>query len=200
MLPNLGCSLVTPLSCEASQNHILLELHNITYFAFQPDLPVINPDHRHIDLESCKKACLKDCSCKAAIYNSSNLVGNCYLLSQIFSLMSIDEKQETYFKVYIKVQNVPISAVPPRQLTHDGKKKHPFEIILGSSVTAFFVLFLLIGIFVFLFWKKENVDEGEEYYLDHVPGTPTRYSYDDLQAKTENFNKELGAGGFGTVF
>ena len=34
MLPNLGCSLVTPLSCEASKNHILLELQNITYFPF----------------------------------------------------------------------------------------------------------------------------------------------------------------------
>ncbi|XP_050271318.1 G-type lectin S-receptor-like serine/threonine-protein kinase SD2-5 [Quercus robur] len=32
------------------------------------------------------------------------------------------------------------------------------------------------------------------------PGLPTRYSYDDLQAITENFNKELGGGGFGTVF
>ncbi|KAK4584058.1 hypothetical protein RGQ29_021979 [Quercus rubra] len=32
--PNLGCSLVTPLSCKASKNHILLELKNITYFPF----------------------------------------------------------------------------------------------------------------------------------------------------------------------
>ena len=61
-------------------------------------------------------------------------------------------------------------------------------------------MFLLIGIFTLLFWKKENVDEAEEYYLDHIPGMPTRYSYDDLQAITENFNKELGEGGFGTVF
>jgi hypothetical protein len=130
-------------------------------------------------------------------------VGNCYLQSQIFSLMSIDEKQETYFKVYIKVHkvlNVPISAVPPRQLTHDGKKKHSFEIILGSSVTSFFVLFILITIFVFPFRKKENFDEANDHYLDHVPGMPTRYSYHDLLAMTENFSKELGAGGFGTVF
>jgi hypothetical protein len=197
--PDRGCSLVTPLSCEASQNHVLLELENITYFPFREYPPTFDPDHRHINLEGCKQACLKDCSCKAAIYNSSNHVGNCYLQSQIYSLIADDKKDTTELKVYIKVQNVP-SAAPPLQLTHDEKKKHPFEIILGSSITSFFVLFLLIGIFVFLFWKKENVDEGEEYYLDHVPGMPTRYSYDDLQAMTENFNKELGAGGFGTVF
>ncbi|KAK7853622.1 g-type lectin s-receptor-like serine/threonine-protein kinase sd2-5 [Quercus suber] len=29
---------------------------------------------------------------------------------------------------------------------------------------------------------------------------PTRYFYDDLQTITENFNKELGGGGFGIVF
>ena len=46
----------------------------------------------------------------------------------------------------------------------------------------------------------ENVDEAEENYLDHVTGMPTSYSYDDLQAMTENFGKELGVGGFGTVF
>jgi hypothetical protein len=187
--PDRGCSLVTPLSCEASQNHVLFELENITYFPFRKYPPTVDPDHRHINLDGCKQACLKDCSCKAAIYNSSNHVGNCYLQSQIYSLIA-DDKKDTELKVYIKVQNVP----------SDEKKKHPTEIILGSSITSFFVLFLLIGIFVFLFWKKENVDEGEEYYLDHVPGMPTRYSYDDLQAMTENFNKELGAGGFGTVF
>ena len=36
--------------------------------------------------------------------------------------------------------------------------------------------------------------------MDHVPGLPTRYAYNDLQAIIENFNKELGGEGFGTVF
>ena len=188
--PDRGCSLITPLSCEASKNHILLELKKITYFPFTQDPPSINPDHQHINLDSCKQACLKDCSCKAAFYNSSKSLGNCYLLSQIFSLMAIDQDNRD-FKVYIKVQN------PIQQQTNHRKKK---QVIMGSSLGSLLVIFLLIGIFALLFWKKENADEAEEYYLDHVPGMPTRYSYDDLQAITENFNKELGRGGFGTVF
>uniref|UniRef100_A0A7N2N7X9 Receptor-like serine/threonine-protein kinase n=1 Tax=Quercus lobata TaxID=97700 RepID=A0A7N2N7X9_QUELO len=186
--PELGCSLVTPLSCEASKNQVLLEFENITYLPLTNYPQDVNIDRRSISLASCKLACLKDCSCKAAIFNSSNRVGSCYLQSQNFSLMSTDAKPELYFKVYIKVQNV-----PPR------KRKHQLEIILGSSLTSFFILFLLIGTFIFLFRKKENA-EAEEYYLDHVPGMPTRYSYDDLQVITDNFNKELGGGGFGTVF
>ncbi|XP_023902323.1 G-type lectin S-receptor-like serine/threonine-protein kinase SD2-5 [Quercus suber] len=193
--PNHGCSLVTPLSCESYKNHILTELENITYFPFQKYLPDIHPDHRDISLESCKESCLKVCSCKAAIYNTSNRVGNCYLRSQIFSMMYADERdirEDTYFKVFIKVQNVPLPPLPPQQ------QKHWIGIILGSSLA--FVLFLLIGFFVFLFWKKETANEAEENYLNHVPGMPTRYSYDDLQVITNNFSKELGGGGFGTVF
>ena len=63
-----------------------------------------------------------------------------------------------------------------------------------------FGLFLLIGIVVLLFRKNNDSDEIEEYYLDHVLGMPTRYSFENLQAMTKNFNKKLGGGGFGTVF
>ena len=95
MLPNLGCSLVTPLSCEASKNHILLELQNITYFPFSKYPPYINLDYQDITLKTCTQACLKNCLCKAAIYDSSFSVRNCYLLSQIFSLKSMDEETKT---------------------------------------------------------------------------------------------------------
>ncbi|KAL4645324.1 hypothetical protein ACB092_02G227600 [Castanea dentata] len=183
--PNLGCSLVTPLSCKASENHILLELKNITYFPFPNYVAYIDPAYQHMTLENCTHACLRNCSCKAAIYNSSSILGNCYLQSQIFSLKSNFEETESGFKLYIKVQNI-----PPSQLQLD--------IILGSSLA--FAQFLFIGIFVFLFCKEEVVDEGEDYCLDQITRILTRYSYVDLQAITKNFNNKLGEGGFGTVF
>ena len=99
------------------------------------------------------------------------------------------EETDAYYKVkvFIKVQNI-----PPQQ--------PQLGIILGSSLGSLLVMFLLIGIITFLFWKKENADEAEENYLDYVPGMPIRYSYHDLQVMTGNFIKELGGGGFGTVF
>ncbi|KAK4605281.1 hypothetical protein RGQ29_013375 [Quercus rubra] len=125
--------------------------------------------------------------------------GDCYLESQIFSMMIPISEEFRYssmrFKICIKVQDVMEQSV---QRQKHGLQKHGLKIIVGSSVT--FGLFLLIGSFVFLIWKKRSADEGDEYYLDHIPGMSTRYSYDDLQSITANFNKELGAGGFGTVF
>ena len=109
--------------------------------------------------------------------------------------MAIDQDYINY-KVYIKVQNV-LSSDPPRKQTNNKKNK---KIIVRSSLKSLFIMYLLIGIFDLLFWKKENANEAEEYYLDYVPGMPTRYAYDDLQAITENFNKELDGGGFGTIF
>ncbi|KAL4611706.1 hypothetical protein ACB092_08G144800 [Castanea dentata] len=103
-LPNNGCSLITPLSCEDSKYHVLSELENITYFPITYYPPKINPNHQHINLETCKQACLKDSSCKAVFYNSNNHMRNCYLQSQIFSLMPTDAGQKNYLRVYIKVQ------------------------------------------------------------------------------------------------
>ncbi|KAM3302001.1 EP1-like glycoprotein 1 [Capsicum chacoense] len=47
---------------------------------------------------------------------------------------------------------------------------------------------------------REGVEEAEEYFLDQVPGMPTRFSYEELTVMTENFSKKLGEGGFGSVF
>nr|XP_043613943.1 G-type lectin S-receptor-like serine/threonine-protein kinase SD2-5 [Erigeron canadensis] len=56
---------------------------------------------------------------------------------------------------------------------------------------------------MFIVHKKrqhaETEDEEEEYF-HQVQGMPTRFSYGELVAATQNFCKKLGEGGFGTVF
>ncbi|KAK7852111.1 ep1-like glycoprotein 4 [Quercus suber] len=95
--PGRGCSLVTPLSCEASLNQNFLELKNITSVTFRQDLEV--------DSESCKEACLKNCLCKAAIfqkYTWGSFVGFCYLPSQNFSLKHAEVNDSYISTTYIK--------------------------------------------------------------------------------------------------
>ncbi|KAH9794227.1 hypothetical protein KPL71_004825 [Citrus sinensis] len=100
--PALGCSPITPLSCEASQNHSFVKLNDITYFTFSSDLT-------NTDSEMCKQACLKNCSCKAALflYGWNPSAGECSLLSEIFSMIDND-KEKTHYNstAYIKVQNL----------------------------------------------------------------------------------------------
>ncbi|KAM7503139.1 hypothetical protein LguiB_002043 [Lonicera macranthoides] len=69
--PNLGCSEIVPLTCNSSQYHTFVELE---YFIFNPYLNL-----SRIDMESCKQECLRNCSCKAAIfrYALDPLVGEC---------------------------------------------------------------------------------------------------------------------------
>ncbi|GAY34891.1 hypothetical protein CUMW_284700, partial [Citrus unshiu] len=62
--PALGCSPITPLSCEASQDHSFVELNDVAYFAFSSP----SSDLTNTDPETCKQACLKNCSCKAALF------------------------------------------------------------------------------------------------------------------------------------
>ncbi|KAL0320418.1 UNVERIFIED_CONTAM: G-type lectin S-receptor-like serine/threonine-protein kinase SD2-5 [Sesamum radiatum] len=114
--PDLGCSEVIPLTCNASSNHSFLDLEDVTYFRF-------TSDNRSTDMKSCKEACFKNCSCKAAVFrygsNSSN--GYCYLLSQIFSLMNNDKDLTRYnSSVSLKVEIAPIVTGPEGGISPGG--------------------------------------------------------------------------------
>ncbi|XP_009605729.1 G-type lectin S-receptor-like serine/threonine-protein kinase SD2-5 [Nicotiana tabacum] len=185
---NLGCAEVTRLTCNALNNHRFLELQDVDYFTFTADI-------KNTDMNACKDACLRNCSCKAALFRSglNSSTGDCYLPSEIFSLAN-NQKDKTRYDSYafIKVQ---VEAEPAAA----KEKKRVNGAVLGS-VIGLAILGILIAIAVFIIWKKRKASEDEENYLDHVPGMPTRFSYDDLKAATENFTKKLGQGGFGSVF
>ncbi|KAL8131900.1 hypothetical protein AgCh_007708 [Apium graveolens] len=98
--PNLGCAEITPLSCSDAKNQDFVELKDVTYFSF-------NTSIANIDVNKCKRACQKDCSCKAAIfrYGSDPTRGDCLLPSEVFSLVDHDPKEAHYnSSVYLKVQ------------------------------------------------------------------------------------------------
>ncbi|XP_039809492.1 epidermis-specific secreted glycoprotein EP1-like [Panicum virgatum] len=65
---NLGCMPVTPISCASMQDHQLLALSNVSYFNYVDSRAALP---QMIDEESCKNACLRNCSCKAAFFQYS---------------------------------------------------------------------------------------------------------------------------------
>ncbi|KAI8551300.1 hypothetical protein RHMOL_Rhmol06G0175100 [Rhododendron molle] len=208
--PNLGCELLTPISCERSEDHILLELKNTDYFFFQQEM-------ENVDVENCKLACLRNCSCKAAIfrYDSVNTSrGDCFLPSEIFSLRrnegnnnrvtvssngtlytSSQEDNKTIV-TFAKVQNI---QKVPASAPKNGKGNNIARPI-GSSIGAVFCVLLLIGAAILYLRKKKDLEEEDDDGIDELPGLSTRFSYEDLKSATENFSKKLGQGGFGSVF
>ncbi|CAL5406760.1 unnamed protein product [Camellia sinensis] len=208
-LPNLGCSLVTPISCNNSQYHTLLQLKNTSYFPFN-SYPSRNYMDENIALEDCKKSCLKNCSCKAALfaYNWTYYSWKgCALLSEVFSLINYDGELINYegevdnITVFLKVHKSPTTQYPIPSTTNSRRKKsRQVKIILGSSLGAFFGVFFVAASWIFLFKKKREFEDFDEFFVDQVPGMPTRFSYEELRAMTNNFNHKLGEGGFGSVF
>ncbi|XP_058219440.1 G-type lectin S-receptor-like serine/threonine-protein kinase SD2-5 [Rhododendron vialii] len=189
---NRGCSLVTPISCNHSQYHSLLEIKNISYFNLNWRYIYTNMLDKKTGLEDCKNACLRNCSCKAALFTdtSSNFRTSpgCMLLSEVFSLIN-DEGEYDNTSIFLKVQNSPT------------KQPSPGTINLGSSLGALFGICLLVGSSILVFKRKRELEEfDDEFSVDKVPGMPTRFSYGDLKTATNDFKNKLGEGGFGSVF
>ncbi|KAF5949215.1 hypothetical protein HYC85_015172 [Camellia sinensis] len=80
------------------------------------------------------------------------------------------------------------------------KKSRQVTIMLGSSLGTFFGVFFVVTSCFFLLTKKRESEKLDEFFVDQVPGSPTRFSYEELRVMTSNFNDKLREGGFGMVF
>ena len=199
--PHLGCSEITPLSREASHYHSLLELKETTSFPFAPELDAST------DIESCKRACLKNYSCKAAVFLTAKGKVFCYLPSEIFSLMNIEVYSTLLDSTtFLKVQNVPKIESPagtdliPGSPPPSKKTISKISVILLLSLGAFLCLFLAVIACYSLSLGFKDAKEDEEDYLHQVPGMATRFSHEILVVATKIFSQKLGKGGFGSVF
>nr|XP_043612905.1 G-type lectin S-receptor-like serine/threonine-protein kinase SD2-5 [Erigeron canadensis] len=182
---HLGCSEITPLTCNAIQDQVFIALENVKYFTSIADM-------EKVDMETCKHACLNNCSCKAALfqYDSNVSSGECYLPSELFTMAALQNNSSDSYvkaKAFIKVQNV-----------RTQRKKTQLATAIGVS------LFLLIVVVAFIMYivhkRRQYIEMQEEENFDQVPGMPTRFFYKELKTATENFSKILGEGGYGIVF
>uniref|UniRef100_A0A452XK48 Receptor-like serine/threonine-protein kinase n=3 Tax=Aegilops tauschii TaxID=37682 RepID=A0A452XK48_AEGTS len=188
---NLGCAPLNSISCQEMQHHKLLTLTDVSYFDTHHTI------ENATNVDSCKQACLKNCSCRAVIfrYHLNDSESECLWVTKVFSLKSI-QPETAYFNssAYLKVQSSPSSAA-----SHPVANKR--KVILGISlalVTA--IIFIAVVITVCLLRRRKYEDNDEDLQFDQLPGMPTRFPFDKLRECTEGFSKKLGEGGFGSVF
>ncbi|KAF3340698.1 Epidermis-specific secreted glycoprotein EP1 [Carex littledalei] len=82
----LGCYSITNITCQDVNNHHMFDLNNVSYFN-NIDNVVFNAT----DEETCKKTCLGNCKCKAALFQSTienSSVGRCLTLPEVLSLQN----------------------------------------------------------------------------------------------------------------
>lgn len=187
--PNQGCSLFTPISCNYSQYHSFLELQNTSSYG-------TGVRYEEKELEDCKKACLNNCSCKAVQLQSSHYSpSGCLLLSEVLSLEIREVDFFSNYSTFLKVQSNP-TVVPSSK-----KSRQVANILRKSGIGALLgVVLMAVAFLLFRYGKRKESNELEEINLDLVPGMPSRFTYEDLKTKTNNFNIKLGQGGFGSVF
>ncbi|KAJ0489105.1 putative protein kinase RLK-Pelle-SD-2b family [Helianthus annuus] len=190
--PNLGCSEITPLTCNTTQHQTLFPFENVTYFNIIADM-------EKVDIETCKQACVNNCSCKAAIfqYGSDTLNGDCYLPSELFTMTNADpDVIHRNASAFIKVQ-----FITPPDVTSSDDDSDPARLAIFITTPVSFLLFIpLLGFIIYILDKRRQATQMEEEFLGEVPGMPNRYTSEELRTATENFNKKLGEGGFGAVF
>ncbi|KAE8793628.1 putative receptor protein kinase ZmPK1 [Hordeum vulgare] len=191
---NLGCAPLNPISCQEMQHHQLLTLTNVSYF--DESHTIENATNR----DSCKQACLKNCSCRAVIfrYGLNDSEGDCLWVTKVFSLRSI-QPETTFFNssAYLKVQSSPSSSAASHPVANKRRVLPILGIALALVTT---IIFIGIVITVCLLRRRKYEDNDEDLQFDQLPGMPTRFPFDKLRECTEGFSKKLGEGGFGSVF
>ncbi|THU49166.1 hypothetical protein C4D60_Mb06t06700 [Musa balbisiana] len=148
------------------QENGLLPAHDVSYFSYAYGAA----NFRRIDGESCKQACLKNCSFRAALFQYSGNVsdGNCFLQLQLFSLQNNRPSTSHYnSSAYIKVQNIVVSPAS------SNTKKRGVGIgisigIIGAGLIASLIGGMIIGYvrrkrhqFPFAFFCNRSVPHPE---------------------------------------
>ncbi|GKV23386.1 hypothetical protein SLEP1_g33121 [Rubroshorea leprosula] len=200
--PSLGCYPDNPISCESPQWQRLLELKDTA----DPGLSSLNSlAYTRTDIESCKRACLKNCSCMYASFQPSDKnysdLGYCFLRSDALSFKRVPAHLNQ--SLFLKVQSSPIAQIPQRNRSSPAeipqrKKRQNVGVVVGSTLGVTFSVLLICTFF--LLQINKDAKDVEEDYLGHISGAPMRFSYEELKVVTNNFSNKLGEGGFGCVF
>ncbi|GKV23373.1 hypothetical protein SLEP1_g33108 [Rubroshorea leprosula] len=155
---NFTCSPYNPISCK-SPNQSLLEVKDVDFA-----LPNFGRGNYHqADIESCKQGCLKNCSCKYALFihehdSNSSSPGQCFLRSEALSFKRVNTSYNQS-SLFLKVQSLQRAQIPPLQDSPKKGRRQNIGVILGSTLGASLIVLLIICILSFLKSKKDPKEQ-----------------------------------------
>ncbi|XVF74737.1 hypothetical protein PTKIN_Ptkin13bG0135900 [Pterospermum kingtungense] len=193
LLPQKNCQLSKASNCNSSE--LLYVGQSLDYSALHFIKPYMNSS-----IDSCKKACLRNCSCNALFFESSS--GNCFLFDTIGSLKRA-KLGSSGFVSYVKVARNESGWQNHAEEASNNEARHVIFVVMIAIATILVIAGLLyVGFYYYRKQKRSQECAQEDLEEDNFSfsGMPARYTYDELCKATENFSKKVGQGGFGSVY
>ncbi|VAI50004.1 unnamed protein product [Triticum turgidum subsp. durum] len=213
--------LVTPDFAASSATSYLSLGSGIAYYAnkFSP------PAMAGSNASSCQALCSSNCSCLGYLYDSSSL--SCYLAQhQLASFINTNASNGAGMSGYIKVQSSPRSSSDSSSSNKTliaillptiiafllvvvvgafviASRRRKDEQRVGRRASRSRDVQLRRqrspgSASAHLVRDLDNDDDGDDDIV--IPGLPTRFTHDEIEAMTNSYRTKIGAGGFGAVY
>ncbi|KAK3011681.1 hypothetical protein RJ639_010861 [Escallonia herrerae] len=147
----------------------------------------------------CGDACLSDCECVASVYGLNEETAYCWVLKSLEFGGYEDPGSTLFVKVESNGSSTPESDGWSGDTTK-GTESSRTKVLVLPIVLSMTALIALLGCLLYItVHRRRALKKALENSLV-VSGAPVNFSYRDLQNRTSNFSRLLGAGGFGSVY
>lgn len=192
--------------CESSEDRTLL--YNFTRFENMhwDDVPYsVIP---MMKMETCEKACARDCGCGGAIYTNNNC--NKYRLPLIWGRTLNDSSSTVSVALVKSPKNFISISAPTSNETYESKpnvvvdNKKNLIMILALTLGVVSLICLVMAVSIFLTYRRQVIryamlSESEKLVFTEECSLRS-FSFDELVKSTGQFSEEIGRGSFGVVY
>ncbi|XP_020228969.1 G-type lectin S-receptor-like serine/threonine-protein kinase SD2-5 [Cajanus cajan] len=191
-LKPFNCKPPNITTCSKSSTELVFVGEELDYFALKYTAPVSKSN-----LNSCKEACLGNCSCLVLFFENST--GRCFHFHETGSF----QRSRGGTGGYVSFMKISIDG------DGHGNRNGRNDTVLVVVIVVLTVLVIvgLITGFWYYYKKKKNVAKypfedtlEEDDFLDGLSGMPARFTFSALCRATKDFSTKIGEGGFGSVY
>ncbi|KAI3689053.1 hypothetical protein L2E82_47001 [Cichorium intybus] len=169
--------------------------------------------HKNYTLDSCKKDCLNDCTCKGFQFSYSCDRGTyyCYMKTSLYN----GYQMGFHNTMYIKLPKTLVSSFRPvtykkslfsctglvvTAMARSYEKKHDSKLLNFVGVLGCVIGFIeIIGIVFFWYKSGKHPVTTEQSYFPAATAF-RKFTYNELKKASCNFSEEIGRGGTGVVY